>query len=198
MRAAGASCVVCVVKEDVGSEVADFRAGYWAEEIFLDKEQRFFTALGGGQPHRPYSGVAAFLAMLANPFSTARTKGSLKRAKAKGVTGNTTGEGMIAGGVYVVRADGLASYTFLEEDVGDHAPVEDVIEAVKAAVRGEVFALAPSETFLGDAGDGAQASTSRRRKTWKEFAGRTTGSDSYQFGDLTQGLLPCSRRPSPA
>ena len=136
--------------------------------------------------------MVAFLAMLANPFTSSRTRTSLSRAKAKGVSANTTGEGFIAGGVYVVRTDGQAAYAFLEEDIGDHAPVEDVIDAVRAAAKGEVFTFAPS-LMSGDAGADAPAPTPCRSKTWKEWAGRTSGPDGYQIGDITRGLAACLR-----
>lgn len=186
MKAAGASRVVVVVKEDIDKEVQIFREGYWSGEVHLDEEKRFFLALGGGAEHKPYSGTAAFLAMLMNPFSKARVKASLADAKQRGVTNNYTGEGYINGGVYVIRQDGQASYSFLEEDTGDRAPVEDVIEAVKAAVKGEEFNLAP-RSMPG-------AAEEKCRMTWKEWAGRTDGPDGYQNGDVSRGILASFRR----
>eukprot|EP00931_Biecheleriopsis_adriatica_P080886 TRINITY_DN54228_c0_g1_i1.p1 TRINITY_DN54228_c0_g1~~TRINITY_DN54228_c0_g1_i1.p1 ORF type:complete len:203 (+),score=38.29 TRINITY_DN54228_c0_g1_i1:209-817(+) len=178
MKAAGASRVVALVKEDLGNEVEEFRSKFWSGEVYLDETKSFYTALGGGTAHAPY-GLASFLAMMMNPFSKGRTKASL--AASKHVEGNMTGEGFISGGVYVVRQDGQKAYAFLEEDTGDHAPVEDVIEAVKAAVRGEEFLLAPR------AMPGAAAEA--RRMTWKEWAGRTSGPEGYQSGDITRGIL---------
>lgn len=181
MKAAGASRVVALVKEDVGTEVADFRASYWSEELFLDRGRCFFTALGGGRAYMPVGGLAGFLAMLANPFTTSRTKASAGYAKRKGVAQNLIGEGFVSGGVYVIRKDGKASYAFLEEDLGDRAPVDDVIEAVKAAVRGEKYLSAPLR-MPGAADEGSG------RKTWKEWAGRASGPDGYQVGDISRGI----------
>mmetsp|Transcript_27255 Transcript_27255/g.78417 ORF Transcript_27255/g.78417 Transcript_27255/m.78417 type:complete len:163 (-) Transcript_27255:263-751(-) len=130
-RAAGASRVVALVKEDVGTEIADFKKGFWKEEVFMDERQAFYRALGGGQPHKPFSGLTAFLAMLANPFSKNKTKDNI--AKAKGVQQNMTGEGFVAGGVYVLGRDGVPTYSFLEEDLGNRAAIKDVINGVKAA-----------------------------------------------------------------
>lgn len=186
MIAAGASRVVCLVKEDVGTEVADFRSGYWDQEVFVDVDRRFYLALGGGKEHKSFGSLAAFLAFVANPFSKQRTKSHLAEAKQRRVAGNMTGEGFVQGGVYVVRQDGKAAYAFLEEDMGDHAPVEDVIEAVRAAVRGEEFSMAPH--VLGDpAAEGAP------RCTWKSWACRTSGKDSYQFGDISRGMAAGKR-----
>jgi len=176
---AGATRIVAVVKEDIATEVADFRKGYWSGEVFLDPEKKFFTALGGGVQNQPYTG-ASFLAAYANPFSKARMKKSLDRATTKGFEGNLVGEGLVTGGVYVIRQDGKAAYSFLEEDVGDHAPLDDVIEGIKAAVRREKFVLAPQSAEEREAGS--------RRQTWKEWAGRETGPDGYAYGDITKGL----------
>eukprot|EP00747_Dinoflagellata_sp_TGD_P179465 gnl/TRDRNA2_/TRDRNA2_30312_c0_seq1.p1 gnl/TRDRNA2_/TRDRNA2_30312_c0~~gnl/TRDRNA2_/TRDRNA2_30312_c0_seq1.p1 ORF type:complete len:210 (+),score=37.86 gnl/TRDRNA2_/TRDRNA2_30312_c0_seq1:188-817(+) len=187
MKAAGASRVVALVKEDLENEVADFRA-FWSEEVFLDENRRFYTALGGGEAHKPYAGVAAFLATILNPFSKRRVKAADSAAKAKGVAGNLKGEGFTSGGVYVVRTDGKAAYSFLEEDLGDHAPVEDVVEAVRAAAKGEMFLLAPLSM------PGSAEEPGACRKTWKEWAGRTTGPDGYTVGDVTRGIAASLKR----
>jgi len=183
MKAAGASRVVGLVKENIGTEVEDFRKGFWSEEIFLDADLSFFMALGGGSLNKPV-GLAAFVAMILNPFNQARTKGALARAKTAGFSkgSNTTGEGFVTGGVYVIRQDGQASYTFLEEEIGDHPPVEEVIAGVEAAVRGEVHTAAP-QSLLGTGSKPGQ-----RKQTWKEWAGRSDGPDGYRIGDITRGL----------
>eukprot|EP00930_Biecheleria_cincta_P098657 TRINITY_DN90312_c0_g1_i1.p1 TRINITY_DN90312_c0_g1~~TRINITY_DN90312_c0_g1_i1.p1 ORF type:complete len:151 (+),score=25.29 TRINITY_DN90312_c0_g1_i1:184-636(+) len=131
-KAAGATRVVAVVKEDIGTEVQDFRSGFWPGEVFLDTEQAFYKALGGGSFHQPY-GLAGFLALLVNPFSASRTKANLQRTKETKIDGNLTGEGFIAGGCFVLRPDGSPGYSFLEEELGDHAPVQDILAALAQA-----------------------------------------------------------------
>lgn len=133
MKAAGATRIVCLVKEDVGTEVADFQAEFWPGEVLLDVDQSFYAALGGGKPWQPYS-LAAFLAMVANPFSRSRSKANMARSKRSGIKNNMTGEGFVAGGCYVLRADGVPTYSFLEKEIGDHAPLDDVISSVREAV----------------------------------------------------------------
>lgn len=160
----------------MGTEVADYRK-YWSEDIFLDADKKFFYALGGGAPNTPWS-AAGFVAMIANPFTKSRVKASLARAGEKGIAGNFTGEGLITGGVYVVRQDGQAGYRFLEEDHGDHAVLDDVIDGVKAAVKGEEFVLAPA----------VPDEPASCRRTWKEFAGREEGPEGFVCGDITRGL----------
>lgn len=185
LRSAGASRVVALVKEDIANEVQDFRNNYWSEEVFLDSQRRFFMALGGGKENKP-QGAAGFIAMMLNPFSKHRTKTAVNKASEEGVKGNMVGEGFVTGGVYVVRQDGKAAYCFLEEQIGDHAPIEDIIEGIKAAVKREVSCVAPSS--LQD------ENSSSHRMTWKEWAGRTTGPDGYQIGDITRGLAGYARR----
>eukprot|EP00442_Polarella_glacialis_P050541 CAMPEP_0115132892 /NCGR_PEP_ID=MMETSP0227-20121206/54054_1 /TAXON_ID=89957 /ORGANISM="Polarella glacialis, Strain CCMP 1383" /LENGTH=152 /DNA_ID=CAMNT_0002538833 /DNA_START=161 /DNA_END=619 /DNA_ORIENTATION=+ len=136
-KAAGASRVVALVKENVGTEVEDFRKGYWPGDILMDKEQEFYKALGGGSPHKPFSGLVSFLAMLLNPFATRGTKQNLARCKAKKVDGNITGEGFVAGGCYVLRRDGTAAFSFLEKELGDHAKVQDILAALREATKPE-------------------------------------------------------------
>jgi len=179
MKAAGASRIVALVKEDLDTHVADFRSGFWSEEVFMDSSMSFYKAIGGGQERLPM-GKISFLGMLLNPWTKSRTRFNLTRAKENGVEGRFGGEGFIVGGVYVVRADGKAAYVFPEEQIGDHAPLEDIIEGVKAAKRGEVYNAAPQ------AFPGAAAETSR--KTWKEYAGREDGPDGYVFGDISRGI----------
>jgi len=179
MKEAGASRVVCIVKEDIGTEIADF-GKYWSEEVLMDSALSFFTAIGGGEQRRP-TGLLGLIAGALNRNS--RTRASYQRASDRGVTGNiTTGEGLIAGGVYVVKQDGKAAYAFQEEQMGDHAPVDDVIEAVKAAARGENYTNAPQSVGGIEACRGC-------RRSWKEWAGRTDGPDGYVGGDLTRGML---------
>lgn len=185
MKSLGAARVVALVKEDIGTEVADFRAGFWSDEVFLDEEKQFFVALGGGKEIRSFT-VLSFLAMIANPFRKSRIKDALAKSDKDGVKGNITGEGFVNGGVYVIRSDGKAAFAFPEEEMGDMAPVEDVLEGVKAAVKGEVFEMAPMAM--------AGAPKEKTRRTWKEWAGRTDGPDGYVRGDVTRGIAASLRR----
>lgn len=131
IKAAGASRLVALVKEDVGSEVNDFRA-FWKQEVLLDTNRSFYSAIAGGTEHKPVCGLASLLALLANPFSRSRSRANILGMKAKG---NTTGEGYVSGGVYVIQPDGRAAYSFLEEELGDKAPIDDVIAAVRKSVE---------------------------------------------------------------
>jgi hypothetical protein len=130
-KAAGATRVVCLVKENIGTEVAEFQEKFWGGDVCLDSKKEFYTALGGGKPHKPFSGLAAFLAFLANPFSKNPTKANLKRAN--GTEQNLTGEGFVAGGWYVIAPDGSAAFSYLEANMGDRPAFADITAAVSTA-----------------------------------------------------------------
>eukprot|EP00927_Polykrikos_kofoidii_P064207 TRINITY_DN59283_c0_g1_i1.p2 TRINITY_DN59283_c0_g1~~TRINITY_DN59283_c0_g1_i1.p2 ORF type:complete len:135 (-),score=33.64 TRINITY_DN59283_c0_g1_i1:70-474(-) len=132
MKAAGASRIVALVKEDVGTEVADFRKDFWSGEVMLDGEKAFFAALGGGKVWKPFS-LASFLAMMLNPFSKAKSKMNIQDVQKVGTKGNMTGEGFVHGGTYVLRADGTPTYSYLEGEIGEHPLIEDVVRAIGEA-----------------------------------------------------------------
>jgi len=139
LDAAGVA-LCCTVKEDLPAakegedgEVEAFRKGFWPEApIYLDATLAFYSAIGGGSTKK--TSVAAFLAKLANPFSAFN-----KNAKrSKGTDGNLTGEGLVHGGVYVVKAGALKDeppvFAHQELEIGDHPPTDDLVAAcLKAA-----------------------------------------------------------------
>mmetsp|Transcript_9291 Transcript_9291/g.21458 ORF Transcript_9291/g.21458 Transcript_9291/m.21458 type:complete len:138 (+) Transcript_9291:256-669(+) len=129
---AGVKKVVCIVKEDIGTEVADFKQAVWSGEVYLDKDLALYKALGGGATNAPL-GLTGFLTMLLNPFTSSRTKANINRNKKSGVKGNMKGEGFITGGCYVLRTDGSPTFSHLEEEIGDLVPFDDVVKGVKAA-----------------------------------------------------------------
>mmetsp|Transcript_22617 Transcript_22617/g.51665 ORF Transcript_22617/g.51665 Transcript_22617/m.51665 type:complete len:137 (-) Transcript_22617:52-462(-) len=133
MQAAGAKRVVALVKEDVGTEIAQFKE-FWPGEVLVDSTMAFYAALGGGRHHKPYGGTASFMAEFLNPFAHTRTKDALKRTK--DIKANMAGEKWTAGGSYVIAPDGNAVFSFLEEQFGDHAPLDEMVRAVAEAAGG--------------------------------------------------------------
>ncbi|CAE7478939.1 Prxl2a, partial [Symbiodinium sp. KB8] len=119
-KAAGATRVVALVKEDLENEVKEFREGFWPGEVLMDSEHKFYKALGGGETHQPL-GLLSFLGMMLNPFSSSKTKANIKNTT---TPGNMKGEGFIAGGCYVLNKDGTPAFSHLEENLGDHAKPE--------------------------------------------------------------------------
>jgi len=119
--------LVCVLKEGLPAEVAEFKDNYWRDELYLDKEMGFFKAVAGGKVKK--GNLSTFL----NPFSTVWKR--VTEAKEAGVqTQNLNGEGKILGGLLVMRPGSRGvEYQFQERNFGDSAPVEDVLKAVEAA-----------------------------------------------------------------
>jgi hypothetical protein len=119
---------VCIVKEDVEDEVAAFAADVWpGGEIYLDKDMTFFKALGGGSVEK--KGLFAFLAKMVLPGT--QLKANMK--KGEGYKMNLKGEGLIVGGLYVLRTGGAVEFSHREEEIGSHADVDDVITAATRA-----------------------------------------------------------------
>lgn len=131
MKAAGATRVVALIKEDIGTEVEDFKK-FWPGDIFVDSEMAFYKALGGGEFHAPLNNFT-YYAMLANPWSKNPARKRLAKNSEMGYTSTMNGEDFIHGGVYVITPDGAAVYSFLEQDMGDMAPITEVIRACKEA-----------------------------------------------------------------
>ncbi|KPP66370.1 hypothetical protein Z043_115137 [Scleropages formosus] len=106
-----------VVKENIGTEVQDFRP-YFAGDIFLDEKQRFY----GPQPRRMIGLGLIRMGVLQN----------FARAKRKGFQGNIKGEGFTLGAVFVI---GPGKQGILlehrEKEFGDKVNMSSVLEAVQ-------------------------------------------------------------------
>lgn len=129
LKQAGASRVVCLLKEDLQGQVEEFRKDFWPGELFLDESKGFYKALGGGKFRKMYND-ATFVTMLVNPFADDPVKGKLRKVKAET---NLKGEGFIHGGLYVMRKTGVAELGFAEENLGDVCSINVIKEAVQAA-----------------------------------------------------------------
>lgn len=138
IEAAGAS-LQAIVKEDLPAapggkgEIAAFREGFWPDApIYMNPGMEWYAALHGGSQKK--TSIASFLAKVLNPFS--QIYKNLR--KARGVSGNTIGEGFIHGGVFIVRKGAAkgepAVYAYAEGEIGDSPPTETLVEAAKRAV----------------------------------------------------------------
>ncbi|KAI1887062.1 hypothetical protein AGOR_G00202160 [Albula goreensis] len=107
-----------VVKENIGTEVQDFRP-YFAGDVFLDEKKRFYG------PRERKMGVLAFIRL-------GVWKNGL-RALRNGFLGNIYGEGFVLGAVYVIRPgqQGIA-LEHREMEFGDKVNILDVLRAVKS------------------------------------------------------------------
>lgn len=106
-----------VVKEDVGTEVQNFRA-FFKGDVFLDERRKFFG------PRERKMGLLGFLRV--------GVWLSGLRAFRKGFLGNVFGEGFILGGVYVIgKGQQGILLEHREIEFGDKVNIKDVIEAVR-------------------------------------------------------------------
>lgn len=106
-----------VVKEDVGTEVQNFRP-YFKGEVFLDEKKHFYG------PRERKMGLLAFLrvGVWLNGL----------RAFKKGFMGNVLGEGFVLGGVFVIgRGQQGILLEHREIEFGDKVNIEDVIRAAR-------------------------------------------------------------------
>ncbi|KAM7370574.1 hypothetical protein PAMP_010106 [Pampus punctatissimus] len=107
-----------VVKEDVGTEVQNFRP-YFKGEIFVDHKHIFY---GPKQRRMGLSLGLVRLGVLRN----------LVQAREKGYLGNKNGEGLILGGLYVIGADKQGILLeHREKEFGDKAHISSILEAAK-------------------------------------------------------------------
>ncbi|PWA21774.1 hypothetical protein CCH79_00003295, partial [Gambusia affinis] len=106
-----------VVKEDVGTEVQNFRP-YFKGEIFLDEKRRFYG------PRERKMGLLAFMRL--------GVWLSGVRAFRKGFIGNVLGEGFVLGGVFVIgRGQQGILLEHREKEFGDKVNISDVLQAVR-------------------------------------------------------------------
>ena len=75
------------------------------------------------------SGLGFLAKYLLNPWSTVNA--NVKRDSE--FEGNLVGEGLVTGGVYVFGPSGRVEFAFLESEIGDHAPIDSVVAATRAA-----------------------------------------------------------------
>lgn len=120
----------CILKENIGSEVDDFITTAWdhGENLYMDQQLEFYKAVAGGQLKS--SSAAGFLFKYMTGYG--KVSSNIKRTESNGFSGNLKGEGFTKGGLFVVRQDGSIAYQFHEDEIGDHAPLADVLEACRS------------------------------------------------------------------
>ncbi|KAF6731536.1 Redox-regulatory protein FAM213A [Oryzias melastigma] len=112
--------LVAVVKENLGSEIQDFRP-HFAGDIYIDEEKRFYGPL-----QRRMGGLG---------FIRIGVWQNFIRAWKSGYQGNMNGEGFILGGVYVIGAgeQGIL-LEHQEKQFGDKVDTADVLKAIQKIV----------------------------------------------------------------
>ncbi|TKS85653.1 Redox-regulatory protein FAM213A [Collichthys lucidus] len=112
--------LVAVVKENVGTEIQDFRP-HFAGDIYIDEQKHFYGPL-----QRKMGGLG---------FIRLGVWQNFMRAWRSGYQGNMNGEGFILGGVFVIGAgeQGIL-LEHREKEFGDKVDTADVLEAVQKIV----------------------------------------------------------------
>ncbi|TNN75227.1 Redox-regulatory protein [Liparis tanakae] len=112
--------LVAVVKENVGTEIQDFRP-HFAGDIYIDEKKVFYGPL-----RRKMGGLA---------FIRLGVWQNFLRAWRSGYQGNMNGEGFVLGGVFVLgAADQGILLEHREKEFGHKVQVADVLEAAKKIV----------------------------------------------------------------
>uniref|UniRef100_A0A8C5HW58 Peroxiredoxin-like 2A n=1 Tax=Gouania willdenowi TaxID=441366 RepID=A0A8C5HW58_GOUWI len=112
--------LVAVVKENIGTEIQDFRP-HFAGDIFLDEKKQFYGPL-----QRKMGGLA---------FIRLGVWQNFIRAWRTGYQGNMNGEGFVLGGVFVIGAgeQGIL-LEHKEREFGNKVELSDVMEAAEKIV----------------------------------------------------------------
>lgn len=90
--------------------------------MYLDEAMGFFDAVGGGK--RDKKSLAGFILGALNPLT--RTNANMKAGK--GYDGNLKGEGLITGGLLVMRQGGELVWGFHEQAIGARARARACLE----------------------------------------------------------------------
>jgi len=94
---------------------------FWAGELYIDEKQKSFKDLGY-QRFSLFSLPGMLLARIARTQTT--------KAKEMGVGGDLKGDGFQNGGLIVVERGGKVLYSFVQQNVADHASNEDILKAL--------------------------------------------------------------------
>lgn len=95
---------------------------FWSGELYIDQKKEAFNALGFKR-----------ISLLSLPGMLISRIARRQNAKAKerGVGGDLKGDGFQNGGLVVVEKGGKVLYSFVQENVADHAENEDILKALK-------------------------------------------------------------------
>lgn len=128
--------MACVLRENLPEEVAAFRDDVWTEEpIFLDHKFQLFAAIAGGIANEIT--VEAYMSSVKSPTDQDKENQAKAKLLSEGYMNaehhNMVGQGLMTGGVYVVRCGGAVEWAHFESFVGDTADPAEVLAAAKAA-----------------------------------------------------------------
>eukprot|EP01119_Soliformovum_irregulare_P014419 TRINITY_DN3945_c0_g1_i1.p1 TRINITY_DN3945_c0_g1~~TRINITY_DN3945_c0_g1_i1.p1 ORF type:complete len:192 (+),score=46.00 TRINITY_DN3945_c0_g1_i1:151-726(+) len=98
---------------------------YLNEKVYLDQEKGFFQMIGNRW-------VGLRSALKRSP----KIIRNIHRGRKSGVKGNWRGEGFLLGGLLVIgKGNSGVIYEHREKEWGNHAPLEDILEAARRAIE---------------------------------------------------------------
>lgn len=124
---------MAIVKEDIGTEIADFREDSWKEDpIYIDKSMGFYKALNGGEVNN--TSLCALICGQCCGCGCCKARKEKAQFTEEGFGHNMKGEGLITGGIFIVRQGGGVEWAYLEKKVMQVADKDEVIRhAISAA-----------------------------------------------------------------
>lgn len=129
--------MVSVLRENLPTEVQAFQEDVWKDEpIYLDHQFQFFSALGGGEPNQvPMTYWVENTGKPSDEFKE-KTEKSMKLAEGFMTKQhhNTIGQGLMTGGLYVLRQGGVVEFAHQEAFPGHTVDAFEVLAAAQRAV----------------------------------------------------------------
>lgn len=175
LKALGVGMAV-LLRENLPSEVKAFREDVWREEpIYVDGSFAMFSALAGGTPNNVNgkyfkTQFVAFQSGKAEADFTMNIQKSL--ALADGYMDdkhhNNMGQGLMMGGIYVLRKGGEVQWAFHEANVGHTADAADVLEAAKKAAAPKEDASAKEDALAKDGAPAKEDAPAKEESPAKE------------------------------
>jgi len=128
--------MACVLRENLPEEVAKFQADVWeGEPVFLDAQHQLFKAIAGGEANETTK--EAFMKTVNDPNAEEKAQRERASKLAEGFMTpehhNMVGQGLMMGGVYVLRKGGAVEFVHHEQYVGDSCDAGDVVDAAGRA-----------------------------------------------------------------
>lgn len=122
--------LIAVLHEQIEPEIKEFWPRYWGGMVIIDPARDFFKALWGG--------VLVKDKFITGFLLNSRAISNFKRARATGIEQNLRGDGQIKGGLFIIGQGrrGIA-YQFVERNIGDWAPVAEVLDICSRIQNGE-------------------------------------------------------------
>lgn len=120
--------LVAIVKENLDTEIDDFKARAWPEaDLFMDESKLMYKIAHGGSFTKVTAG--GICKYICNIFCCNKRRFRNAKAAQDDYGMNYKGEGAIYGSILVVDGSGRIVYSHAEKAMDDHPDVADVVSA---------------------------------------------------------------------